>query len=110
MQLILHVILIKTDMPSHAHYFMLNFLDKLRLKFDWTDQMTEESVGSPAQTDYEVIQKDEYFSVYIKSCGYHYNWLNNLFIFICIAVLIFVVWLLLLLKDFLMRKCLKKKS
>ena len=110
MQLIVHVILIKTDMPSHAHSFMQNFLDKLRLKFDWTDEMTEDSVGSPAQLDYEAMQKDEYFSVYIKSCGYHYNWLNNLFIFILIACLIFAVWLLLLLKDYLMRKCMNKKS
>ena len=110
MQLILHVIMIKSDMPSNAQLFFLDFLDKLRLKFDWSEELTESNVGSPARDDYEALQKDEYFSVHIKDCGYHYSWLNNLFVFICIAGLIFLVWLLLLLKDCIMRRCMNKKS
>ena len=36
MQLIFHVPLIKSDLPSHAFYFMIEYLDKLRLHSDWT--------------------------------------------------------------------------
>jgi len=42
MQLILHVILIRTDMPSHAFFFIHNFLNKFRLKFDWTEEMIDD--------------------------------------------------------------------
>ena len=72
--------------------------------------MTEDSVGSAARDDYEALQMDEYFSVHIKDCHYHYSWLNNLFIFLCIATLICLIWCLLLLKDFIMRRFLNKKS
>ena len=110
MQLILHVILIRTDMPSHAFKFMHDLLDKLRFKYDWSEEMTEESVGSSALSDSEVLKSSDTYSEHIKNCGYHYNWLNNLFIPICIACFIFVIWLLLLLKDYIMRRFMNKTS
>lgn len=108
MQLILHLILIRTDIPSHAHLFMFDMLNKLRLKSDWTDELATETIGDPAQSDYEVAQESVYFSQHIKSCGYHYNWLNNLFIVLLVSCLIFLVWLCLMLKDYIVRRYFKR--
>ena len=89
---------------------MQYYLDKLRFKYDWTEEMTADSLGNPARDDYETQQMDEHFSAYIKSCGYHYSWLNNLFVCFLIACTLLFIWLVLLLKDFLMRRYWHKKS
>ena len=39
MQLLFHVPLIKTDLPAHAHFFMVEYLKKLRLSFVWTEEL-----------------------------------------------------------------------
>lgn len=109
MQLIFHVPLIKSDLPAHAHFFMVEYLKKLRLHFDWTNEYAESVVGSPAEQDYDVIEQNTFYTAQIKDCGYHYSFLNNLFAIICIALVIMAVWLLLLLKDCAFRACSKKQ-
>ena len=49
LQLIFHVPLIKSDMPAHAFYFMTDYLNKLRLNFDWTKKLTDEWMGNPGK-------------------------------------------------------------
>lgn len=41
MQLIFYLVLIKTDLPSYVHFFMLDFLDSLRLRYDWTEALAD---------------------------------------------------------------------
>jgi len=97
-------------MPSHAFFFIHNFLNKFRLKFDWTEEMIDGSVGSPGKEDYDAQQESDYFSEHIKSCGYHYSWFNNLFIIFFTTCLIFVIWLIVLVKDCLSKRVLGRKS
>lgn len=55
-QLIVHLPLIGTDLPAHAHYFLIEYLDWLRLDLSWTRELAEEYVtGSPDLTDLRVI-------------------------------------------------------
>lgn len=109
MQLIFHVPLIKSDLPAHAHFFMVDYLTKLRLHFDWTNELADSMLGSPAAQDYDVIEQNTFYTTQIKDCGYHYSFLSNLFAMICISLLIMAVWLLLLCKDCAFRTFSKKQ-
>ena len=65
-QLIFHLPLIKSDMPSHAFFFMTDYLNKLRLNFDWTEKLAEEWMGNPSKQDYEIIKEDSFYTTQIK--------------------------------------------
>ena len=55
MQLIFHVPLIKSDMPAHTHFFMIEYLNVLRLHFDWTESASESVLGSADKDDYDAM-------------------------------------------------------
>ena len=94
MQLVFHVSLIKTDLPAQAHFFILDFLNTLRLHFSWTEELIEDIIGNPAIVDYKLIQSEEstsFFTGHLRDCGYHFSFFSNLFLFILAACAIFVV-------------------
>ena len=102
MQLLLHVPLIKSDMPAHAHFLMVDLLQKLRLHFLWTKEIQEQIIGSYDRDDYNILINDENSSFYtpqIKDCGYHNSLLANMFPFMFIGALIVALWLFSILRD-----------
>ena len=62
MQLIFHAPLIKSDMPSHAFYFMIEYLYKLRLHFEWAKQLSDDAVGQPYREDFTVLEQDSFYT------------------------------------------------
>ena len=66
MSLIFHVPLIKSDMPAHTFVFMIEYLEKLRIHFDWSNEIAKEWLGSPARFDAEVIDENSFYSIQIK--------------------------------------------
>ena len=112
MQLIFHVPLIKSDMPAHTHFFMIEYLSVLRLHFDWTESASESVLGSADKDDYDAMSnsQNEFYSSQIKEAGYHYSFVSNLFVMICLAAIIFMIWLLVVLKDICFVKCCRKRE
>ena len=88
-------------MPAHAHYFMVEYLRKLRLHFDWSVSLTDSIIGSVERADYNTLTDPEnsFYTSQIKDSGYHSSFLANLFLVILVAGIIFVVWLLAIVKD-----------
>lgn len=97
-------------MPAHAHYFMVEYLRKLRLHFDWSVSLTDSIIGSVERADYNTLTDPEnsFYTTQIKDSGYHSSFLANLFLVILIAGIIFAVWLLAIAKDWCYRVASKK--
>jgi len=45
---------------------MTDYLNKLRLNFDWTEKLAEEWMGNPSRQDYEIIKEDSFYTTQIK--------------------------------------------
>ena len=103
LQLIVHVPLIRTNIPGNAHYFLLEYLNILRLHFWSLTKWLQEQVGASKEHDYAMVQKEEYgaehYTELVFSCGYSFNLLPNLILVFFLFACIVLVWLLVLLCD-----------
>jgi hypothetical protein len=45
---------------------MIEYLEKLRIHFDWSNKIAKEWLGSPARFDAEVIDENSFYSIQIK--------------------------------------------
>jgi len=98
LQLIAHLPLISSKLPANAHYFLLNFMNMVRLNFDSLNSSIDE-VSSKLE-EYELAaDEDSYFSFQLHYCGYNFSFLRNLLFTICLAILIALVWLFIAILD-----------
>ena len=55
MQLIFHLSLIKTDLPAVAQFFLIKYLNWLRFNFDWSKNLSDDTLGSADLLDYKLL-------------------------------------------------------
>lgn len=103
MQLILHVILIKSFIPGHAHYFLLDYLNIWRLHFFGINSwLREEFFIEELQMDVQLVASDDqayYYTNLLYSCGYSFSLLPNLVIILALMCIILLIWLMLFICD-----------
>ena len=81
-------------MPTNAHVFLTDYLDKVR----WYDGDFIEQIEE--QYSFEKYDVDVgNFHHLLKSCGYEHLVAHNLLIVIAVMALILLVWLVLAVKD-----------
>ena len=89
MQLIMHTALLKTSMPSNLHYFLIHYLNLLRMNPEQLDLTMETLLTQSGQFDYELSsQGDAYFNAVLNMCGYKHTISRNLTIIAGIFFLI----------------------
>ena len=94
LQIIAHMVLLKTIMPGTVHYFLDKYLQWLR----WYDsdfiQWLEES--------YEFKKYDLDFGSYhvlLQACNYEHLFAQNMVIIIAVLLLLLTIWLIIVVKD-----------
>ena len=91
MQLIAHTPLLNTYMPSNLHYFLIKFLNLVRIFSKAIDETLEGWQHDGLQS-YEMTQNsDSLFSSLLKDCGYKYAFSSNLILIIGLAIIILIV-------------------
>ena len=95
LQIIAHMVLLKTLMPGTSHYFLLKLLNWLR----WYD---EDFIESLEGTSFDFKEYDLDFGAYhalLKAGNYEHLFIQNMVI-ICALLLFFVlIWLIIVIKD-----------
>ena len=92
LQLIAHIPLVAISMPANAHYFLLNFLNLVRLNITALNKQLDTLDGE--MTDYELSTHDgNFYSAALHNSGYSFNLVRNLIIIICIGAAIAMIWL-----------------
>lgn len=110
LSLLAHLPLLNTDMPGNVHFFLNDYLDKVR----WYDSEFVESVEAKySLKKYDVDMGS--FHHFLKSCGYEHLVAHNLIIVFAALTLICFVWAVVALKDLFVklshsrRPCLRKR-
>ena len=80
-------------MPANAHYFILNFLNLVRLNISALNEQLDSLDGQ--MSDYE-LSKDQsnFYSESLHFNGYSFNLVRNLIILICIGATIAMIWVI----------------
>ena len=98
LQIIAHMVLVKTMMPGTVHYFLNKYLDWLR----WYDGDFMEWL----EGTFEFKRYDLDFGAYhalLKSCDYEHLFAQNMVIIIAVLLFLVLVWLIIVIKDLISR-------
>ena len=98
LQLIAHTPLVNTQMPANAHYFIVKYLNIVRLDFD--------SVNESIESGYEMHRfesGEHFFNRLLFMCGYKPLYAQNLIIVVGTVLVLAVIWNVIALKDYLSR-------
>ena len=98
LQLIAHTPLINTAMPSNAHYFLMKYLNIVRLNISSVDQRVESSFGLG-----KVGTQSIFLNQLMQVCGYHHSFVQNLNVMILLGLVLIATWVLCVLKDYISR-------
>ena len=101
--LVVHLPLIKSNMPSNIHYMLIHFLNIFRLNFKFIDDAVDKifvnfDVLSKFIIEYE--QKDTAFTDHLTYCNYKFNFFRNMVFFLTLLVVIGSVWLIMYAIDY----------
>ena len=94
LSLLAHLPLLNTNMPGNVHIFLTDYLDKVR----WYDEDFIETI----EESYEFKKYDidvGSFHKLLKVCGYEHLVTRNLLIVFAAMVLILFIWILMAIKD-----------
>ena len=91
-QLIMHSVLLSTSMPSNLHYFLLHYLNLIRMNPPSLNLEMELLQRESGQVDYELSNKDDspYTSI-LGMCGYKHAFSQNLLIVCGISLILLIV-------------------
>lgn len=91
MQLIAHIPLLANKLPANAHYFLLNFLGFVRLNFEYVNAQMDTLKDSMKEAQL-IANEDGTFNAHLHAAGYHFSFLHNMMLVLCIAAVIALVW------------------
>ena len=103
MQLIVHLPMVRTRIPSVANLFLLDYLSVVRLHLGNVSELLVEELGlnDSNMEDFSVIRSEEpsYYNELIHACGYHVSLVHNLIFFGALFAVLLLLWLLVACKD-----------
>ena len=100
MQLIAHTPLLDTYMPSNLNYFLIKFLDLVRINAKDIDESIEKANPDEGLNRYHMVQRsDSFFSSLLNDCGYRTEFSRNLMLVLALTTALIVVLVALLIWD-----------
>lgn len=91
LQLIVHLPLVATLMPSNLHMFLLKYLSFMRLKTESTDRQTEIWQRESGISGFDLVSdQDSLYSSLLLACGYKPAFSQNLFLLSLVAAVILI--------------------
>lgn len=102
LQLIVHIPMIRVNLPATANLFLLDFLSGVRLHVGVLDRFIAEQVVSDSdQVDFDAIRSTDvhYYNELVNSCGYHVSLVRNLVLVFLLFVLLALIWVTVACKD-----------
>ena len=105
-QLIMHTVLLSTSMPSNLHYFLMHYLNLIRMSPpSYLEPEMEVLQYETDQNYYELSNKnDSSYSSVIRMCGYKHTFSQNLIIVIGFTLLLVTATVVISLVDFVCRR------
>ena len=103
LQLIVHIPLINSRLPSIANLYFLDYLSIIRLHFSDINEQISTYFGfhDAYNEDFRAIEEhDEYYNELIHQCGYSINLMHNLALILFLIGVFLSVWFILACKDF----------
>ena len=111
LSLLAHVPLLSSALPTNINYFLLDYLNLVRLHSPKLDAYMEAYHKEDGLITSSLIDDDSNaYSALLSSCGYKHDFVRNLFVFICVASLILIVWLGAAVADYLVKRKCKKQN
>ena len=102
MQLIAHTPLLDTYMPSNLNYFLIKFLDIVRINAKNIDESIDKASPEEGLNRYHVAQRsNSFYSSLMYDCGYRTEFSRNLALVIALTTALIVVLSALLIWDYL---------
>jgi hypothetical protein len=93
LQLIAHLPLISVRLPANAHFFILNFLSLIRLNIESINESID-AIGDTMGESRLMSEDGSFYSSQMRSSGYRFGFVRNMVLFLCLALLIALVWLI----------------
>ena len=100
LSLIAHVPLLSSELPANINYFLLEYLNLLRLNSPKLDENMEGyQRESELLTANLIREESNAYTSLLNTCGYKHDFITNLFTFICLGAVIVLVWIGMLFAD-----------
>ena len=101
LQLIVHLPMVRSRIPSAANLLFLDYLTVIRLHLGGFHETLADLLGLSKgdAEDYRLIGEDGYYNELFHQCGYHASFLHNLVIIFFLAVVFALLWFFLACKD-----------
>ena len=102
LQLIVHIPLVRTEIPAVANLLFLDYLSIVRLNVRTVNDFLAQLLGleQTSQDDQRSLdQADSYYNELIYSCGYHVSLTHNLILILGLFSVIALFWLAMACRD-----------
>ena len=111
LHLISMVPLLRTNLPGNFNFFLLEYLNVLRLHTFALNVWLQEQVGNSKAEDSALVLADEprYYTSLVHQAGYSFSFLPNLILIFCLFGLVFLIWMVATCRDHMMNGFAGKK-